>query len=227
MQPRIEKKLTITPEVYQELSLFFSFLFQRDKNTPNDQKHYDVLSLYYESEDDSFFYEKMDGDFEHNKIRLRSYSKSFEGKFFLEHKYKKGDHLIKIKSSLLNVNDTNPAASYSNITDLKTREYFQYLFQKKDLRPKTFVYYKREAYESSLDEQNIRVNFDYDLKFTPFNGSFLFNQNSLIRSNSIILEIKSDKYELPSIIKEKLRSLNLNWNSFSKYAEARININIT
>ena len=88
-----------------------------------------------------------------------------------------------------------------------------------NLRPKTIVDYKREAYIYGAG--NVRITFDRDIR-TSNNVHGLFNPElvTIPSANSTILEIKYDGF-IPEIIRQIIRVDSRKETEFSKYVVSR------
>lgn len=100
------------------------------------EKKYHVLSTYFDDWKNSAYQAKIDGDYERNKIRIRSYSKDFDedSKLYLEKKTRKGQLISKERFEI----DSKFMSSA-----LSGRESHPWLI---GLLPKLTIYYFREEF---------------------------------------------------------------------------------
>ena len=68
--------------------LFDAALFKNDSYSKEKHRAYPVLSAYFDTSNLDYFYQKINGEFDHTKIRLRTYDRKFTHgtKVFLEAK---------------------------------------------------------------------------------------------------------------------------------------------
>jgi SPX domain protein involved in polyphosphate accumulation len=226
MKIRYERKIILNRLEFSDLRTFFTFLFERDTHTPTGKASYKVLSLYYDTPDNDYLFQKIDGDFEHNKIRLRSYGDTLYGsQTFLEHKFKKGGVMTKVRSPLQG--DFNLNTPFNSINKNEIRDYFKYFFNHKKLAPTLGVSYQREAFEGVLDGFNMRINIDYDIRYQraeTFLPGYKHNSKSDYQEKDIVLEIKTENERIPAVILEKLQSCQSFWEAFSKYGNGRLSL---
>ena len=183
---------------------------------------YMVRSLYFDSIEDNDYYDKLNGEINRKKIRLRIYENNPKiAKLELKAKYdihqlkssliitkKEANNLIKGDYDfLLNYNDEVAKEIY---TILKEGIY----------RPKVIIEYNRIAYKT---ETTTRITFDYEIKeSTDFDNFFnkKINYYDVMSRKDVVLEVKFDRYLEPYIsnILAKYQSLN---SSVSKYVMGR------
>lgn len=185
---------------------------------------YTIRSLYFDSMDDRDLYDKLDGTFEHKKIRLRTYDPRGK-KFNLEYKCrwdtdgvkrklvlsrKQAKRLIRCEYEVLLEFDDDPLA----------RELYDRMVRGRYM-PKVIVQYHRIAW--TYPASDIRVTWDKGIEASYFADSF-FEERPLfipiLPDNLGVLEVKYN-YFFPSGIKHALNLLDQLPVSNSKYALAR------
>lgn len=210
---RFERKFVITHKEYHMIAPTIKHLSLVDSHARN-KSRYPVFTRYFDTPDRTFVQQKVEGEFEHVKIRMRSYSSRWHnhGPYFLEAKLKEKDcqHKVRIKISDLNDYSQNP--EYLKI---------QNVIYDRALEPSCNIYYEREAYELNSENLKIRINFDHnicalfpeELSMTPH----LLNERQLDHGEHILMEIKCSNIEFPNSLSQILGLLDTKIISFSKY----------
>lgn len=209
---------------------------------------YRIRSLYFDNGADDALYEKVEGINYREKYRIRLYNNN--PKFIhLERKTKRNGLGIKDSAELSEqeVRDLllnrlgwmkaewdaalEDAAHNGCITDQasifvkgSTRRIVVELYQKMRLEglcPKIIVDYMREPYV--FDPGNVRVTFDYDLRFSNACRNFLDPDCMLAPAGDIplLMEVKWDRF-LPDVIQSAIGACGLYPSAFSKYAQCRM-----
>ena len=183
---------------------------------------YTVRSLYFDSIDDDDYYDKLNGEMNRKKIRMRIYESNPQVvKLEIKRKYdihqekssliinrEVAEQLLEEKYDVLL--DYNDEVANEIYTILKTGVY----------KPKVIIEYKRIAYKTNT---TTRITFDYEIKESHDIDNF-FNDNinyyDVISRKDVVLEVKFDRYLEPYIsnILAKYQSLN---SSVSKYVLGR------
>lgn len=221
--PRKELKYYINHIDYINLSAKLSNVFTKDKNSLSDG-YYHVRSLYFDNKSNNSYYEKLSGIENRNKYRVRVYNLNtdpikLEIKSKLNHVILKESVLIKeedigklISGSydfLLDFNNTTAARVFSRFT----KDYYH---------PVILIDYKRDAY--SLDIENIRITFDFEIKKDEVNLANLTDRNismlPAINSSKVIMEIKYNNI-LPVWVKKMLQTDRFERCAISKYTLSR------
>lgn len=186
---------------------------------------YPVRSLYFDSLDDRDLYDKLDGVFEHKKIRLRAYS-PHGPRYNLEYKCRWEGDGIKRKLSLdrsqaERLIDGDYAVLLEFDPDPLARELFERMVRG-CYRPKVVVEYQRIAY--LYPASNIRVTWDRGITASYFPQQFFserLNGVTIVPPNLGVLEVKYDQF-FPSVLRGALNSLDRTASANSKYALARL-----
>lgn len=204
-------------------------------------KDYTVRSIYYDTLQLRYYFEKIEGLKVRKKVRIRVYDHYFpEIIAFLEIKHKNEGFVCKIRSQLLLKNidkffETHNAEKFIIYSDNDGRavndaRMFLYYFNQENLRPTLLVTYEREPFYYKFD-RNLRITFDKNLRFLPFaNHQILFEENKLLPAlnNKIIIEMKFFQ-TLPLWLTNILSRYGLQRMALSKYTlclEADKNFNI-
>lgn len=214
---RIEQKFIININQYYFLKGLFDHLCQSDVNSMCDGT-YPVFSQYLDTNNQLAFQEKNSGDLERIKIRIRTYSTNLlnQSSYFLE--FKEKDDLLqkKLRVKFNSYNDalTNSAQTILNSSQIKNFSLF----------PIANVYYERQAYQTTIDQQQIRINFDSNiLALFPTEveaKKHLLLSRRIIPQDYVVLEIKSSTDQLPSLLQKLLVEARVKKMSFSKYVYA-------
>lgn len=183
---------------------------------------YRIRSLYFDNYNDKALFEKLDGNDEREKFRIRFYND--DPSFIrLEKKSKKRNLCYKQSAAL----------SFEECRDIIEGRY-EFLKQSGDslhlefyakmrhdlLRPKNIVDYRRDAF--IYPAGNVRITVDYDIRtsFTP--ADFLKPQYASIPIPEVfILEVKYDSF-LPEVVRGVTTLSCRSETAFSKYAATRL-----
>lgn len=187
---------------------------------------YTVRSIYFDTPELDFYYEKMDGLKIRKKLRVRTYNEMSDYAF-LEIKRKFVNCITKERSRLPIMTierliDTPDDSIYEfPSTDYNARLVsgkFLYNLLKRGLVPILLVVYDREAYVGKIDEYH-RVTFDINVRArtNPDLGDILSTSNFVsITKDQAILELKYDDL-MPKWMKNLTKEYNLKRESLSKY----------
>jgi hypothetical protein len=204
-----------------ELRSRLPFVVKPDENSIQG-KGYRVKSLYFDNYNDKVLKEKIDGVNEREKFRLRLYND--DTSFIrLEKKSKKDGICFKESTAILEEDcrrllDGDFAVLKETGDALCLELYAKMCYQQ--LRPKTIVDYRREAYVYPMG--NVRITLDYDIRTSQSIHDFLKAKPVPIPvSGCYILEVKYDNF-LPEIIRGMVSLSSRRSAAFSKYASTRI-----
>ncbi len=219
---RHEKKYWINRADLFTLREKLSAVLPHDEHAGEDGR-YSIRSLYFDDILDRAYYDKVDGDADRDKYRIRIYNFS-DDVIFLERKRKSGNFIQKAACRITRdlaeeLMQGNPTPLLKTDNELLKDMYVQ--MRVKLLRPKTIVDYKREAFVHPAE--NTRITFDTQLAACP--GSIdLFNPKLLTLSPvddmREILEIKFDRM-LPDYINKLLSGTPVEYCAISKYVFCR------
>ena len=222
---RKEYKYIVPKYLMSEAISYFCSWLDADKHN-KDNKPYTVNSLYFDSPDLRFYEEKIIGDANRDKIRLRTYSEQIgEEPLFLEIKNKKFDKIFKDRSKVQIDSNFSDVGVFSNIgnfinEDNKAEMEKAFIYDKiYHLKPIVEVAYKRIAYwASSVD---FKVSIDFDIKAAQGQNFWKTDKNGYekVLSDNFILELKYRDY-----VHTKFQSFVLEHDlqrvPFSKYTES-------
>ena len=180
---------------------------------------YRIRSLYFDTFNDSCYYENEGGIGEREKFRIRIYNGD-KGHIMLEKKSKKRQMTLKEACPLSE--DTCHSLMRGQrikITSSMTTEQKKLLWeiQKKALRPTVIVEYLRFPFTEQSG--NVRVTFDESIGSSNDISGFLEKAlvvRPILEKGMSVLEVKWDEF-LPDYIKSSLQLDALQRCSFSKY----------
>ncbi|HAF26615.1 MAG TPA: VTC domain-containing protein [Lachnospiraceae bacterium] len=204
------------------------------KADPHGENGYEVRSIYFDDERDTYYYQNEDGTDPRVKFRIRAYDGS-DRYLVLEKKIKKNGMTKKLQKEislremnlLMGEGITSVFASKDGGTAVREHkangpgeDLFNELMILRDIRlmrPKVIVSYHRTPF---IEESgNVRITFDDGILSTADMGEF-FNEHihgrNVLRENETLMELKFDEF-LPEYIKEALECGFLNRITFSKY----------
>lgn len=184
---------------------------------------YLIRSVYFDDYYDSAFYDKVDGNKDRAKLRLRIYSPN-DKSVKLELKSKHADAQRK-DTIIISVDDANCMlhgdysffGRYDGLEDLLLANGI-YI---NGMRPVVFIEYKRLAFMHPLND--IRITLDSDIRSneTEFD---LFGSAPLLYPSTdyyeSLLEVKYNHF-LPAYIADILAKYNLNREAYGKYTLSR------
>ncbi len=182
---------------------------------------YPVRSLYFDTDDLNNYEEKVNGDCDRVKLRIRSYSKTPpEGmNLRVELKARKGMVMEKHSTWIDHqaYREFMAESHWKKLADVVLQEFERYLHLKSQ-NPKIIVEYQREGY-LSRGRESLRITFDHKVKSA--HASNLFPEQAFFRQHYpgfVIMEIKCDKQQ-PPWLRELVRVQALCIVPNSKYSQ--------
>lgn len=186
-------------------------------------KKYFVSSLYFDSLFLNAFHEKLDGNSERLKLRLRTYEKTPHTVDFLKAEIKirknvtteKYVTLIEVPDYQYFMSNKHWPKHFENNPILDEFERYYHL---KTQTPMVLIQYEREGYRARSKEQ-IRITFDHRVRSTQ--SQELFPSNPILREHYpgvIVLEIKCNKQQ-PNWLHALVQRFGLCIIPNSKYAQ--------
>ena len=183
---------------------------------------YLIRSLYFDSINNDDYYDKLSGEINRKKIRLRIYEPNTDF-VKLEIKAKYDIHQLK-RSLIINRECAEELikGNYSVLLDYDNEIAKEaYLILRTGLyKPKVIIEYKRIAYITS---STTRITFDYDIKCSDDVKKFFdekINYFDVTTKKDMVLEVKFDRF-LEPYISNMLSAYAANQQSVSKYVMAR------
>jgi SPX domain protein involved in polyphosphate accumulation len=220
---RFEVKYRISIFDYHRLCIAIMPFMKRDFYTDRSSlKKYFVRSLYYDTYDYRLYNEKMSGDSERIKLRLRTYSKKISQQTVIrvELKVRKGNGMEKFGVSItpceyLCFKKTGHWPSNLNPI-LQEYERHLHLWA---LKPQVLVEYVREGFEDR-GREGVRITFDHKVCGAQADNLFP-NSPPFFREfhpHNIVLEIKT-KQNRPKWVHRLIHDYGLRWVANSKFAQ--------
>lgn len=217
---RHELKHAVSPADAAAIRRRLGAVAQSDSHAGPDGS-YRVRSLYFDNADNKALLEKLNGLDNREKFRIRLYNgdPSF---ISLEKKskrqgvcYKQTARLNEAQCRALLRGDTSWMTGHPLLVELRLKMTTQ------QLRPRTLVDYRREAFVYSAG--NVRITLDSDLR-GGLSSTDLFRGALPLPAEpgraTLLLEVKYDAF-LPTVIRDLVQVPNRNAAAFSKYAACR------
>ena len=218
MKFRQELKYRLNMQDYVLIRMRLEHLLHRDPHV-NEAGYYTVRSLYFDDLWNSAYFEKMNGEKERQKFRIRIYNQS-PNIINLERKIKSGQSVSKQISSLsmkdvLHIQMGNFLFLKNSEENLKKLFYYQ--LTSRLMRPRVVVEYDREPY--ILETGDVRISFDSNIRAGTL-GFDLFDHHlpmtETMEPGFLIMEVKYTNF-LPLHIRKILPARAADFSAFSKY----------
>lgn len=221
MTGRHEYKHYINYADLLQLRARLSLVMTMDKHSTS-ERGYKVRSLYFDNYADKALFEKINGVDNREKFRLRLYNGD-SSLISLEKKSRSKGLCYKTKAPIPEeVCREVMLGEYSALRDLDDPLFVEFYakLRYQQLRPRTIVEYRREAF--ILKPGNVRVTLDHHIR-TSNQPAFFLSQEypDFPLANACILEIKYDQF-LPEVVRSITALGSRQSTSFSKYAVSRI-----
>lgn len=186
---------------------------------------YFVRSLYFDDPQDKALREKLDGNCDREKFRIRFYD--MDDSFIrLEKKSKRSGLCLKRSAPLTREKVERLIAGDFDFLAEENEPLLTELYAKMSgglLRPKLMVDYERKAYV--FPAGNVRVTFDYNIRSDENIAAFFDSEPAAFpvpsACSAAIMEIKYDEF-LPQFIADILQLEGRQTGAFSKYAAGRL-----
>lgn len=217
---RTENKYLLSPQKAAYLRKMLAEILPLDSQCGTNG--YLVRSLYFDTVENSDYYDKVNGLRNRRKIRLRIYSPD-DKSAKLEVKEKQGDNQWK-RSLIISRADAGKLISgqYGRLNKVYDTPFANQVLHRMEIegyRPKNIVQFQRIAHVCRTNDT--RITFDFDLKFTESNFELFSETLSLCPVlHPIILEVKYRRFLL-SYIKSALHIADSQRISTSKYCLCR------
>ncbi len=185
------------------------------------QQRYLVRSLYFDTDTFTNYVEKVHGDCDRVKLRIRSYSAEPSRNLPLRAEFKARRGItVEKHSTWIGLDDYQHFSSnrhWLEHTDPILVEFERYVHLK-SLRPKIIVEYQREGYRARAGE-NVRITFDHRVRSA--HAAMLFPSRPFFRyhhHDKVVLEIKCDATQ-PSWLQRMVKTHGLRPCTNSKYIQ--------
>jgi hypothetical protein len=219
---RFEYKYRLAYDHYLRVRSFILPYMKKDAYTAGPGKRrYIVRSLYFDTENLSAYVEKLNGDQDRVKLRIRAYHSEprTDVPLRVELKVRKGMAMEK-HSTWVSPEDYQQFMDtwhWPDKSDQVLSEFERYVHLK-GLRPKVLVEYQREGYLSRVDRL-VRVTFDHHVRSAY--SDELFPEHAHFRSyypGMVVFEIKCDKRQ-PTWLRRLVQDQELKLAANSKFAQ--------
>lgn len=178
-----------------------------------------VFNVYFDTPQDDLVIASISSPNYKYKVRARSYGKASKGTVFLEIKSKLDGTVYKRRAEMNDHEYKTYLASGTTPDDGQVMREVDYLFKGKQLEPKMFIAYERQAF-AAKDDSDLRVTFDANLRSRSHNLDL--NKTSdcddYFEEPTIIMEIKSHG-GMPAWLIDTLSTHQIYPSSFSKYGQ--------
>jgi len=193
------------------------------------RNQYTVRSIYFDTPQYDFYYEKVEGIKNRKKVRLRGYDEeNADNTVFFEIKRKYDIPIIKYRAPvtfrdaqlMLKEKHINGSVLFKDAMPKGTENAGRFFYQvfSKNLRPVVLIIYEREAYLSKFDS-TVRITFDKNLRSKAYPSIRELYQEERIKAalaNQFILEVKFNR-SFPGWLNPVIAQLSLRKQSASKY----------
>ena len=219
---RFEYKYRLYPQQYHQVRAAIRPFMRLDTFTSNaPQGRYLVRSLYFDSADLRAYQEKVNGDCDRTKLRIRTYARNLQENpdIRVEMKARKGMSMEKHGSFISPAYYQRFMQSnhWPALDDPLLVEFERYIHLK-TLVPLVLVEYRREGF-SARAQQGLRITFDHQVQSAK--ARTLFPVAPVFRAHQrgvIILEIKCDKSQ-PHWLRELVQVQGLRFVANSKFTQ--------
>lgn len=227
---RYERKYLIDRKQKEALLLLFKRYLDFDAYS-TDESAYRVLNIYYDTHDYSVIRTSIEKPIFKEKLRLRCYDDPLLEDsivyFEIKKKYKSRVNKRRIPMTFAQAKsyiETEKKPRFDDYDNTQKMDEIDYLVKTRGAEPKAIVRYARLGMNTK--DNGLRVTFDQDIEFTSHFTSFADLEKTpfskVLASNQYaILEVKSDQ-NFPLWLVEKLSSLNIYSQPFSKYGKAYV-----
>jgi hypothetical protein len=220
---RFEFKYRISFHEYLNVRNSLLPYMRMDHFTNRTEHHrYFVRSLYFETPSFQVYKEKLSGDMNRVKLRLRTYEEHLAeaSAVRVELKVRRGETLAKYHTFIsIEAYEQFMTSGHWGITDDQVLIEFDRYRYIKAFRPAVLVDYLREGYESRGDE-GVRITFDHLVRSA--HEKTLFPDRPFFRvhhPNEVVLEIKCRDYSVPWL-KRIIHNNGLKLVANSKFTQA-------
>ncbi len=219
---RFELKYRVFYHDYLKIINALSLYMEKDEFTKKaNGKGYLVRSLYYDTDDYHSYHDKMAGNNERVKLRIRSYSEKPGDENVIRVELKKRKRNLVVKRGTIikywEYRKFMRCRHWDNEGDQILSEFENHLHSKL-YNPKIIIEYQREAYRTKVKD-DLRITFDHKVKSS--HSKELFPKHSYYREhnpNAVVMEIKF-KEELPIWIRTLVHDYGLKVIANSKFTQ--------
>lgn len=220
---RFEVKYRISISDYHKIRLALRPFMRQDRYTRLAmQKKYLVRSIYFETYDYRLYHEKMSGDHERIKFRIRTYSKDISNNPIIRVEMKVRNGNAMEKHGVFITPDEYRyfmlERHWKDTTSAVLQE-FERCLHLWNLTPQVLIEYYREGYEDR-EKKGLRITFDHKVRGAHANTLFpvppvFFRE---FHPHITVLEIKC-RHEQPAWLHVMIREYGLKWVANSKFTQ--------
>ena len=239
---RLEYKYLMSASKFQKIKKEIIPYLILDKHAEkNKNKEYTVRSIYFDTPQLCYYFEKIEGIKDRKKIRVRVYDNyTSDSITYLEIKKKIENYVYKSRSQLhfCDLNKFFETSKFENLiltnenrsTGVENAKKFLFYLNKDNLQPIILITYDREPFLGKIDN-GLRVTFDKNLRSLSLPNFCEFFEESKLRKvlkHRIILEVKFNG-SFPAWLKNIISIYGLQRMALSKYticleADKKLNI---
>lgn len=198
---RFEYKYRLTLQQYHQIKIAIRPYTHPDKYTElSENNRYLVRSLYFDTVDMRAFQEKIDGNSDRTKLRIRSYADVMDESMDIRVEMKARKDIVVEKRSTFTTLESYQSLIHTNHwlsnNDPVLIEFERYLHLK-SLKPLILIEYYREGFTATA-QKGLRFTFDHNVRSTR--AASLFPSHPFFRAHfrgAIIFEIKCNKSQPP------------------------------
>jgi SPX domain protein involved in polyphosphate accumulation len=225
---RFELKYLLTHELAEKIQSDIQAYLELDSYGVDGA--YAISSLYYDSPDYHFYWEKMEGIKFRRKLRIRTYETeellTDESMVFVEVKQRlnrvtqKRRAVLSYADALMLCNERKLPKKIDPRDRLVVEEVEAMLHQY-DLKPSSITSYFRKAYVGKEYDQGLRVTFDTNLKYRVDDLDLASKQigKTMLDPNRVVMEIKVND-NMPYWLSELIGKHNVPLIRVSKYSQS-------
>lgn len=196
----------------------------------NNNGHYGLDSLYYDSPDFRCYWEKVDGIKFRRKLRIRRYASEspltedvpvfIEIKQRLDRVTQKRRAILPYGTAQRMCNEREYPETYAPEDKTVLDEIYVYLWQY-NLRPTSIIHYNRQAFIGTDYDLGLRVTFDTSLTYQVHQLNLHEQASTLpmLTPNQVVMEIKVNE-RIPYWLTEMIAAHNLKMIRVSKYCRS-------
>ncbi len=226
---RFEIKYYVPKDRIDALKAFIRPYVELDPHAVNvPDNRYLVRSLYFDTPQLDFYYEKADGLKVRKKLRIRTYNEYQDDSIgFLEIKRRYNNNVVKERSKFKIcslddiINSPFDFIQKNRVTNGNDISLDRFVFNlvSLNLEPSLLVLYDRDAYMDMYNER-VRLTIDYNVRtlYAPRLTDLFTNECLMpVTDNSCILELKFDEF-MPKWMRRLVQVIQVRPESISKYS---------
>jgi hypothetical protein len=220
---RHELKYYLNLGDYEMLRTRLRLTMEQDRYARRNEGEYFIRSLYFDDADDSAFREKLAGDNDRDKYRLRIYNMK-DDVVKLERKHKEAGYILKESLDLSRAEAESLLKGDYGVLLNREEPFARRMYRTLStslFKPRVIVDYMREAYVFPVED--VRITFDKNVR-TGFRSVDLFNPSIItypaVSGYDMVLEVKFNRY-LPTYVRALLQTEAHARSAISKYCLCR------